>query len=56
MSVFRNLGIELLLCGDKSKFGTNYLNINNLPLTGYENGVILASSFRTYHTPLNKQV
>ena len=23
---------------------------------GYENGIIQASSFRTYHTPLNKQV
>lgn len=25
-------------------------------LSDYENGVIQASSFRTYHTPLNKQV
>jgi Niemann-Pick C1 protein len=25
-------------------------------LQGYANGIIQASSFRTYHTPLNKQV
>lgn len=25
-------------------------------LSGYENGVIQASAFRTFHTPLNKQV
>ncbi|KAI6688487.1 hypothetical protein NL676_025315, partial [Syzygium grande] len=28
----------------------------SVELLGYENGVIQASSFRTYHTPLNKQV
>ncbi|KAK3425056.1 hypothetical protein EUGRSUZ_F01780 [Eucalyptus grandis] len=28
----------------------------SVDLSGYENGVIQASSFRTYHTPLNKQV
>ncbi|CAN1781821.1 NPC intracellular cholesterol transporter 1 [Linum perenne] len=28
----------------------------SVELQGYENGVIRASSFRTYHTPLNKQV
>ncbi|XP_030527101.1 NPC intracellular cholesterol transporter 1 [Rhodamnia argentea] len=28
---------------------------NSVELLGYENGVIQASSFRTYHTPLNKQ-
>ncbi|KAH9624776.1 hypothetical protein KSS87_022862 [Heliosperma pusillum] len=28
---------------------------NSVDLTGYENGVIRASEFRTYHTPLNKQ-
>ncbi|CAN0927419.1 NPC intracellular cholesterol transporter 1 [Linum grandiflorum] len=28
----------------------------SVELQGYENGVIKASSFRTYHTPLNKQV
>ncbi|KAG7024105.1 Niemann-Pick C1 protein [Cucurbita argyrosperma subsp. argyrosperma] len=29
---------------------------SSVELKGYENGVIQASSFRTYHTPLNKQV
>ncbi|XP_071698001.1 uncharacterized protein [Rutidosis leptorrhynchoides] len=29
---------------------------NSVELNGFENGVIQASSFRTYHTPLNKQV
>ncbi|PWA80102.1 patched family protein [Artemisia annua] len=29
---------------------------NSIELSGFENGVIQASSFRTYHTPLNKQV
>uniref|UniRef100_A0A2P2MG79 Niemann-Pick C1 protein-like n=1 Tax=Rhizophora mucronata TaxID=61149 RepID=A0A2P2MG79_RHIMU len=29
---------------------------NSVDLNGYQNGVIQASSFRTYHTPLNKQV
>lgn len=29
---------------------------SSLDLKGYEDGVIPASSFRTYHTPLNKQV
>lgn len=29
--------------------------ISNM-LIGYESGVIRASEFRTYHTPLNKQV
>ncbi|KAJ6731185.1 PATCHED FAMILY PROTEIN [Salix viminalis] len=29
---------------------------NSIDLQGYENGVIQASSFRTYHTPLNKQI
>eukprot|EP01018_Ginkgo_biloba_P029410 Gb_36406 [translate_table: standard] len=28
---------------------------NSVDLEGYENGVIRASEFRTYHTPLNKQ-
>lgn len=28
---------------------------NSVGLQGYENGVIRASQFRTYHTPLNKQ-
>ncbi|WCJ44712.1 NPC intracellular cholesterol transporter 1 [Euphorbia peplus] len=28
---------------------------SSVQLEGYENGVIQASSFRTYHTPLNKQ-
>lgn len=29
---------------------------SSVELQGYENGIIQASSFRTYHTPLNKQV
>ncbi|KAB1203536.1 Niemann-Pick C1 protein [Morella rubra] len=29
---------------------------SSVELKGYENGVIQASSFRTYHTPLNKQI
>ncbi|KAI4388512.1 hypothetical protein MLD38_000833 [Melastoma candidum] len=29
---------------------------DSVDLEGYENGIIQASSFRTYHTPLNKQV
>ncbi|KAK4781437.1 hypothetical protein SAY86_015539 [Trapa natans] len=29
---------------------------DSVDLQGYENGIIQASSFRTYHTPLNKQV
>ncbi|CAH1435314.1 unnamed protein product [Lactuca virosa] len=29
---------------------------NSVELTGFENGIIQTSSFRTYHTPLNKQV
>ncbi|KAI9201267.1 hypothetical protein LWI28_020944 [Acer negundo] len=29
---------------------------SSVELKGYENGIIQASSFRTYHTPLNKQV
>ncbi|KAL5562347.1 hypothetical protein UlMin_032094 [Ulmus minor] len=29
---------------------------NSVDLNGYESGVIQASEFRTYHTPLNKQV
>ncbi|KAL1827885.1 hypothetical protein ACET3Z_006297 [Daucus carota] len=28
---------------------------SSVDLTGYESGIILASEFRTYHTPLNKQ-
>ncbi|KAJ7005641.1 hypothetical protein NC653_005071 [Populus alba x Populus x berolinensis] len=28
---------------------------SSIDLQGYENGVVQASSFRTYHTPLNKQ-
>ncbi|KAG6783580.1 hypothetical protein POTOM_009236 [Populus tomentosa] len=29
---------------------------SSIDLQGYENGVVRASSFRTYHTPLNKQI
>lgn len=33
------------------------LNLNDsITSSGYENGVIQASAFRSYHTPLNKQV
>lgn len=28
----------------------------NSASSGYENGIVQASSFRTYHTPLNRQV
>nr|GLL32369.1 Niemann-Pick C1 protein [Ipomoea trifida] len=36
--------------------GGNGAYTNNVELKGYENGVIQASAFRTFHTPLNKQV
>uniref|UniRef100_A0A2N9H7B2 SSD domain-containing protein n=1 Tax=Fagus sylvatica TaxID=28930 RepID=A0A2N9H7B2_FAGSY len=29
---------------------------SSVELKGYENGIVQASSFRTYHTPLNKQI
>ncbi|KAG6508389.1 hypothetical protein ZIOFF_033763 [Zingiber officinale] len=29
---------------------------SSVDISGYQNGIIQASSFRTYHTPLNKQV
>ncbi|KAH9693860.1 SSD domain-containing protein [Citrus sinensis] len=29
---------------------------NSVDLKGYENGIVQASSFRTYHTPLNRQI
>lgn len=32
------------------------LLLSSYLFTGYESGVIRASEFRTYHTPLNKQV
>ncbi|XP_019187240.1 PREDICTED: Niemann-Pick C1 protein-like [Ipomoea nil] len=36
--------------------GGNGAYTSNVDLKGYENGVIQASAFRSYHTPLNKQV
>ncbi|XP_020260992.1 Niemann-Pick C1 protein-like isoform X2 [Asparagus officinalis] len=35
--------------------GGNGAYTSSVDLTGYESGTIQASSFRTYHTPLNKQ-
>lgn len=35
--------------------GGNGAYTSSVDLTGYESGIIQASSFRTYHTPLNKQ-
>ncbi|KAG8369281.1 hypothetical protein BUALT_Bualt15G0135100 [Buddleja alternifolia] len=35
--------------------GGNGAYTNNVELKGYEDGIIKASAFRTYHTPLNKQ-
>ncbi|CAI9753358.1 unnamed protein product [Fraxinus pennsylvanica] len=35
--------------------GGNGAYTNNVELKGYEDGIIQASAFRTYHTPLNKQ-
>ncbi|KAK4351829.1 hypothetical protein RND71_027347 [Anisodus tanguticus] len=36
--------------------GGNGAYTTNVELKGYEDGIIKASAFRTYHTPLNKQV
>ncbi|CAH9050115.1 unnamed protein product [Cuscuta europaea] len=36
--------------------GGNGAYTNNVDLKGYESGVIQASAFRTFHTPLNKQI
>ncbi|XP_019244879.1 PREDICTED: Niemann-Pick C1 protein-like isoform X2 [Nicotiana attenuata] len=36
--------------------GGNGAYTTNVELEGYEDGIIKASAFRTYHTPLNKQV
>lgn len=35
---------------------TNVFLTCHIHLSGYESGIIQASEFRTYHTPLNKQV
>ncbi|CAA2984523.1 Niemann-Pick C1 -like [Olea europaea subsp. europaea] len=35
--------------------GGNGAYTNNVELKGYKDGIIQASAFRTYHTPLNKQ-
>ncbi|KAF3628716.1 putative serine/threonine-protein kinase Cx32, chloroplastic-like [Capsicum annuum] len=36
--------------------GGNGAYTTNVEIEGYEDGIIKASAFRTYHTPLNKQV
>ena len=33
-----------------------FINMIVSNFSGYDSGIIEASSFRTYHTPLNKQV
>ncbi|OMO50471.1 Patched [Corchorus capsularis] len=47
--------LDALPSADCSKGGHGAYT-TSVELNGYENGVIQASSFRTYHTPLNKQV
>ncbi|XVE56281.1 hypothetical protein DITRI_Ditri03aG0226000 [Diplodiscus trichospermus] len=47
--------LEALPSADCSKGGHGAYT-SSVELKGYENGVIQASSFRTYHTPLNKQI
>lgn len=46
--------LDALPSADCSKGGHGAYT-TSLDLSGYESGVIQASSFRTYHTPLNKQ-
>ncbi|XVF35828.1 hypothetical protein REPUB_Repub19eG0004400 [Reevesia pubescens] len=46
--------LDALPSADCSKGGHGAYS-SSVELKGYENGVIQASSFRTYHTPLNKQ-
>ncbi|XP_022769376.1 Niemann-Pick C1 protein-like isoform X3 [Durio zibethinus] len=47
--------LDALPSADCSKGGHGAYT-SSVELKGYENGVIQASSFRTYHTPLNKQI
>ncbi|GAB2289299.1 NPC intracellular cholesterol transporter 1 [Dionaea muscipula] len=47
--------LNALPSADCSKGGHGAYS-NSVDLKGYENGVIQASEFRTYHTPLNKQI
>ncbi|GFY86297.1 patched family protein [Actinidia rufa] len=47
--------LNALPSGDCAKGGHGAYT-NSVELKGYEDGIIQASSFRTYHTPLNKQV
>jgi Niemann-Pick C1 protein len=47
--------LDALPSSDCSKGGKGAYS-TSLDLNGYENGIIQASAFRTYHTPLNKQV
>ncbi|GMJ02776.1 Niemann-Pick disease type C1-1 [Hibiscus trionum] len=47
--------LEALPSADCSKGGHGAYT-SSVELQGYENGIIKASSFRTYHTPLNKQI
>ncbi|KAK6277826.1 hypothetical protein POUND7_018149 [Theobroma cacao] len=47
--------LDALPSADCSKGGHGAYT-SSVELKGYENGVIRASSFRTYHTPLNKQI
>ncbi|XVE94413.1 hypothetical protein REPUB_Repub02eG0006300 [Reevesia pubescens] len=47
--------LDALPSADCSKGGHGAYT-SSVELKGYENGVIEASSFRTYHTPLNKQI
>ncbi|CAM6128550.1 unnamed protein product [Calypogeia fissa] len=46
--------LEALPSADCAKGGHGAYT-NSLDLTGYESGIIQASEFRAYHTPLNKQ-
>ncbi|BAH92771.1 Os04g0563801 [Oryza sativa Japonica Group] len=46
--------LDALPSSDCSKGGKGAYS-TSLDLNGYENGIIQASAFRTYHTPLNKQ-
>lgn len=46
--------LKALPSADCSKGGVGAYS-NSVELTGYESGIITASEFRTYHTPLNKQ-
>ncbi|KAE8704227.1 putative serine/threonine-protein kinase cx32 [Hibiscus syriacus] len=47
--------LDALPSADCSKGGHGAYT-SSVELQGYENGIIKASSFRTYHTPLNKQI